>query len=357
MGSKAELRARSPEKTVDSPPPKQSCGYGRANTAQARLKSLDLHHLTVLNLLLREFSVNKVAAKVGQSQPAVSRMLRRLRNVLGDELLVRSGSKLVPTEWALAIRAPLREIVAHVHQIEIDTIFDPSTTEREFKIACADCIESTLLPSVIARMIGAGPGIRVKLRLADPAYDVSRALEDGELDLAIDNSRDPPAQMRFSNLYSDDVVCLMRSDHPLANQTRIPLATYLNVRHLAPHPSSTRDLGPIDCELAKMGYRRTIAATVPEFNMAPYVLTRTDLILTTSRLFAEHYSRLLPLRIVPAPRQLSPIKFYQLWHERSHLSTAHLWLRQQVHEVVRQRVRRPTTPWLGSEKRLVVSSA
>jgi DNA-binding transcriptional LysR family regulator len=310
----------------------------------------------VLNLLLQEFSVNKVAAKVGQSQPAVSRILRRLRNVLGDELLVRSGSRLVPTEWALAIRASLREIMAHIHQIEIDTIFDPSTTQREFKIACADCIESTLLPSVIARMIDAGPGIRVKLRSADPAYDVSRALEDGELDLAIDNSRAPPAQLRFSNLYLDEVVCLMRSDHPLASQTRISLAAYLNVRHLAPHPSSMRDLGPIDCELAKMGHRRAIAATVPEFNMAPYVLTRTDLIFTTGRLFAEHYARLLPLRIVPAPRQLSPIKFYQLWHERSHLSAAHLWLRQQVLEVARQHVQIPTSR-LQPCKQLAVSGA
>ena len=181
--------------TVAVPLPKRWSGHGRAMSA--KLRSLDLHHLNVLNLLLQEFSVNKVAARVGQSQPAVSRMLRRLRNVLGDELLIRSGSRLVPTEWALAIRAPLREIMAHLHQIEIDTNFNPTTTEREFKIACADCIETTLMPRVIARMIDAGPGIRVKLRLVDPAYDVSRALEEGELDLAIDNSRTPPGQLEI----------------------------------------------------------------------------------------------------------------------------------------------------------------
>jgi DNA-binding transcriptional LysR family regulator len=294
----------------------------------------------VLNLLLQEFSVIKVAAKVNQSQPAISRMLRRLRNVLGDELLVRSGSKLVPTEWALAIRTPLREIMAHVSRIEIDT-FDPETTEREFRIACADCIETSLLPCIVAKMISAGPRIRVKLRLIDPAYDVSRALEEGELDLAIDNSPNPPDQLRISALYSDDVVCMMRIDHSLANKGRIPLATYLAVSHLAPHPSSIRNLGPIDGELAKIGYRRTIAATVPEFNMAPYVLTRTDLIFTTGRLFAEHYARLLPLRIVPAPSELPPMKFYQLWHERSHISASNLWLRQQILDVARHHLQPP----------------
>ena len=331
-----------PETTEPSAFPRRSSGRGRIASMSAQLRSLDLHHLMVLNLLLQEFSVNKVAAKVNQSQPAISRMLRRLRNVLGDELLVRSGSKLVPTEWALAIRTPLREIMAHVSRIEIDTHFDPGTTEREFRIACADCIETSLLPSIIAKMISAGPRIRVTLRLIDPAYDVSRALEEGELDLAIDNSPNPPDQLRISALYSDDVVCLMRIDHPLANKGRLCLATYLAVPHLAPHPSSIRNLGPIDGELAKIGYRRTSSCVcVPEFNMAPYALTRTDLIFTTGRQFAEHYARLLPLRIVLAPPELPPMKFYQLWHERSHISASNLWLRQQILDIARHHLQPP----------------
>jgi DNA-binding transcriptional LysR family regulator len=134
---------------------------------------------------------------------------------------------------------------------------------------------------------------------------------------------------------------MMRTDHPLATNARLSLATYLSVPHLAPYPSSIRRLGPIDGELAKIGYRRTIAATVPEFNMAPYVLTRTDLIFTTGRLFAEHYARLLPLRLVLAPSELPPMKFYQLWHERSHISASNLWLRHQVLDVARQHLQPP----------------
>jgi DNA-binding transcriptional LysR family regulator len=300
-----------------------------------QLQSLDLHHLTVLNLLLQECSVTKVAMKMQQPQPAVSRMLRRLRGVLGDALLVRSGARLVPTERAQAIREPLREIMAHLNRIEVETSFDPAFSDREFRIACADCIETSLLPRLIAKIVGAGPRIRTRLRLIDPAFDVSRALEEGELDLAIDNSPNPRDQLRIGTLYTDEVVCMMRADHPLAHKTRISLAQYLAVAHLAPHPSSMRELGVIDSELAKVGYRRTVAATVPEFNMAPYALTRTDLIFTTGRLFAEHYSRLLPLQIVPAPIELSPMKFYQLWHERSHISASNKWLRQQVIEAAK----------------------
>jgi DNA-binding transcriptional LysR family regulator len=300
-----------------------------------QLRSLDLRHLTVLDLLLKEGSVTKVAMKLDQPQPAVSRTLRRLRGVLGDELLVCSGSKLVPTERALSLRGPLREIMAQIHRIEVEGSFDPAVSDREFSIACADCIETSLLPQVIAKVIDAGPRMRIKLRLIDPAYDVARAFEEGELDLAIDNSPNPRDYLRIGGLYSDDVVCMMRADHPLARKRRISLAQYLAVAHLAPHPSSRRELGVIDSELAKVGYKRRVVATVPDFNMAPYVLTRTDLIFTTGQRFAEHYARLLSLQIVPAPVEFPPMRFYQLWHERSHASASNRWLRQQVLEVAR----------------------
>lgn len=299
------------------------------------LQSLDLQHLTVLSLLLQEWSVTKVATKLNLPQPAVSRMLRRLRDVMGDPLLVRSGSKLVPTDRGLAIREPLREIMAQLTRIEAENSFDPTSSGREFRIACADCIEPSLLPRVITKVIGAGPRIRAKLRLIDPAYDVARALEDGELDLAIDNSPNPRDHLRIGRLYTDDVVCMLRADHPLAGEEQFSLAQYLALAHLAPHPSSTRDLGVIDGELAKIGYRRNVTATVPEFNLAPYVLTRTDLIFTTGRMFAEHYARLLPIRVIPAPPELGPMRFYQLWHERSHISASNRWLRQQVLDVVK----------------------
>lgn len=302
-----------------------------------QLQSLDLRHLTVLDLLLKEGSVTKVAIKLNQPQPAVSRMLRRLRSILGDELLVSSGSKLVPTERAVALRQPLREIMAQLHRIEVAATFDPAASDREFRIACADCIEPSLLPQIVARLLDAGARIRVKLRQIDPAYDVLRAFEDGELDLAIDNSPNPRHDLRIGGLYSDDVVCLMRADHPMAGEPRISLAQYLAVAHLAPHPSS-RQLGVIDSELAKVGYKRRVAATVPEFNMAPYVLTRTDLIFTTGRRFAEHYAQLLPLSIVLSPAEFPPMRFYQLWHERGHHSASNRWLRQQVLDTVRQQV-------------------
>lgn len=315
---------------MPSPRPDVARSLRPAQQVPDGIRHLDLQHLAVLGLLLQECSVSRVAALTGKAQPAISRDLRRLREVLGDPLLVRSGARMVPTERALALRAPLQEILHQVARIEVDAVFDPASAQREFRIAVADCLCATFFPALVARVTTAGPRLRVLMRLIDPAFDVAQALEDGQLDLVVNNSPNPREDLRMGPLYTDEVVCLMRRDHPAARHAALSLARYLNLQHLAPFPSSSRDLGPVDGVLAKTGYKRRIAATVPEFNLVPWVLLDTDLVFTTGRRFAEHYAQQLPLTVRPAPAEFPPMRFYQLWHERNHTSASNLWLRQQV---------------------------
>ncbi|RZA11129.1 MAG: LysR family transcriptional regulator, partial [Lysobacteraceae bacterium] len=69
------------------------------------LASIDLNLLPALEALLRRKNVSAAAADVGLSQPAMSRALARLRDVLGDVLLIRApggGYALSPRAEALA---------------------------------------------------------------------------------------------------------------------------------------------------------------------------------------------------------------------------------------------------------------
>lgn len=303
----------------------------RANLQQ--LLALNLADLQLLGLLLQEGSVTRVAERTGQAQPAVSRKLQRLRAVLGDPLLVRSGARLVPTERAALLREPLAEILSQVARLGAGSGFDPATTQRAFVIASADSLAPTFLPEVIARVTAAGTRIAVHVRPVDPAFDIAQALDAGHIDLVVSNEPRPREDLRLGPLYHDEVVCMMREGHPFVQERRLSLARYLRLRHVVPHASAVPRTGPIDGELAKTGYQRQIAATVPEFNLVPYVLTRSDLVFTTARRFAEHYAAMMPIVIVRAPSELPPMRFYQLWHERSHASPASRWLRDQVSAV------------------------
>src|SRR5690606_23761898 len=83
----------------------------RFNIHMTNISTFDLNLLRVLDALLRESSVTRAATRVGLSQPATSAALGRLRHALGDPLFVRHGQRLVPTDHALSLEVPLREIL------------------------------------------------------------------------------------------------------------------------------------------------------------------------------------------------------------------------------------------------------
>jgi hypothetical protein len=64
--------------------------------------------------------------------------------------------------------------------------------------------------------------------------------------------------------------------------------------------------------------------------MAPYVRARSNLLFTTTRALATHYTKLLLLRIEPIPGELQALIYYQLWHDRTHRSVAAIWLRRLI---------------------------
>jgi len=66
------------------------------------LAALDLNLLVALDALLLEANVSRAAMRIGLSQPAASHALQRLRDMLGDPLLVRVGARMELTPRAQA---------------------------------------------------------------------------------------------------------------------------------------------------------------------------------------------------------------------------------------------------------------
>ncbi len=303
----------------------------------ADLQSLDVLHLMMLRHLLTDRSVTRVAERLKLPQPSVSRVLKRLRIAFADPLLVRSGSRFVLTERGAAVKEAVADVLQRLDGVAAaKTTFAPAQATRVFSIACADCLAVAMVPRIIATVAAAGAGLRVRFRSIDPAFDVFEALKAGEIDLVIDNSPSPSETLRLAPLYHDDVVLMVRRGHPVVAAGRCTLEHYLTLQHLAPHPSSLRDAGPIDGELARGGYRRIIHATVPEFNLVPYVLAETNLVFTTGRRFAEYHARHLPIEVAPAPAFFPAMRFHQLWHDRNHFSPAIRWLRSIVMRSIRE---------------------
>jgi DNA-binding transcriptional LysR family regulator len=259
-----------------------------------------------------------------------------LRGILNDPLLVREKGGMVPTERALSLlpnaRAALAQIDSMVAQPET---FEPFTTRQEFHIGSPDYLAPVFMGSVSARLRREAPHARLTVHALGPDFDFERSLAEGELDVVLGNWPEPPDRMHLSMLLEDEIVCLVAADHPLAKKG-ITLQDYQQAAHVVPLPYSITQRGVIDGVLASERLERDERLVVQSFNVAPYLLAGTDLVFTTSRHFAAFYANLLPLAILPAPIAFPPMRFYQLWHERNHQSSAHRWLRRLLSDCGRQ---------------------
>src|SRR4051812_41791993 len=83
------------------------------------LTSLDLNLLVALDALLLESNVSRAAMRIGLSQPAASHALQRLRDLLGDPLLVRVGARMELTPRAQSLRAPLSQALDQLRTLFI----------------------------------------------------------------------------------------------------------------------------------------------------------------------------------------------------------------------------------------------
>src|SRR5262245_21463454 len=100
--------------------------YYASDIGMYDIRKVDLNLLVVLDALLDERSVTLAAARVGYTQPTISGMLTRLRDLFGDPLFVRAQRGLLPTPRAQALAVPLKQLIADSQRLVAREVFDPA---------------------------------------------------------------------------------------------------------------------------------------------------------------------------------------------------------------------------------------
>ena len=314
-------------------------------TTRSNVDQLDGYLMRVLCALVEERSVSRTARQLDQTQPAVSAALKRLRVLLGDPLLVRDKLDMVPTARALQLAAQARiALVVMGKLVASPDHFDPADAAITFRVASPDYLAPQIMAEVARRLLAEAPQCRLEIHPMGADFDIERALADDKLDVIVGNWPAPPERLHLSLLIEDEMVCLLRRGHPLANGGELTEAMYLAAQHVAPARYSSVQRGVVETHLADLRVARDARVVVPYFALAPYVVAQTDLIFTTARHFAEPFVELLPLVMLKAPAGFPAMRFYQLWHERAHQAPAHRWLRSLVSNVARSVV--PSTTLL-----------
>jgi DNA-binding transcriptional LysR family regulator len=285
---------------------------------------LDLDLLLTLEVLLEHRNVTRAAAVLGLTQSAVSQRLRRLREALGDPLLVAGGQTMTLTERARLMQEPLRTSLQSLRAaVSLGASFDPAKDERTFTIACSDVGELVVMPGLMRRLGQQAPGVTLRMRM--PGEDVAYELQSARIDLGVGLFVEDRSGLRARVLGHEQFVVCCRPDHPVL-APGCTLEDYLRCRHLLIAPMGDA-VGVVDQLLAEQGLARRLGGIVGHFAAAPFVASSTDLVLTCPSTLARTLARYVPLQILTPPLPLPTFPVSMVWHERSQLDEAHRWLR------------------------------
>ncbi len=288
-----------------------------------------LPDLACMAALFETGSVTAAARQVGVSQPALSHALARLRAAFGDPLFVKAGARMVPTARAQALRERLSAALRAVEAIADSEAFDPARSDRAFRIATADYLQSLLLPPLAARLSALAQGMRLAVVPAGEGTDLFRG---SAIDLVIAQRAIARPNFRVLDLFRDGYVVVARPGHP-ATRDGLTLATYLAAAHVLVSPRGQGFRGPIDAALERIGRSRTVALALTSFWMVAEVVSRTDLIATVPAGFYRHCQGLFELAAFVPPLEVSDFDMSMFWHERHQTDPAHAWLRRMVREI------------------------
>ncbi len=301
---------------------------------------IDLHLIRVLHTVLTERSVSRAALRLGMYQPAVSASLKRLRELAGDPLLVRSGASMVPTVAGLRMIEPAAEILRSAEMLFSDArAFDPATARQTFSLAASDYLDPLFLPQLVTQIKALAPTCGIDIHPLSADADYRAHLAQGQVDVVIGNWPKPPGDLHLGRLFGDEVVSLVANHHPAARRGW-DVEAWLAAEHIAPTPTHPGARGFIDEHLASQGLVRNITARCPHFGLIPAMVAGSLLVLTTGRQYAERFTGVLPVQVLACPVPFPRMMYYQLWHERTHASNAGRWLREQVKSVAAS-LRRP----------------
>jgi DNA-binding transcriptional LysR family regulator len=300
---------------------------GDMSTIPTDYSELDLNHLRMLDVLLREHSLTRAAIALNVTQPALSKTLARLRIYFDDPLFVRVALRMEPTPKALELQEPVAAILQRMRELRSEHVpFDPATSTRTFNFCVVDAGVIKLLPKLVNKIAEEAPNVRLRVMHLE-ADHLESWLVSGKVDFAMGSFPTLTKAIRRQPLWVEKYVCVVRNGHPrigaeptLAAFTREKHAVVSTVGTGHAHQQAER---AIEAEVPE----ENIICRVPMFISAALLAKNTDVIATLPLTIATALAPDLKLRIITPPIKLPKIEIYQYWHDRLHREPGTKWIR------------------------------
>ncbi|MFH0301521.1 LysR family transcriptional regulator [Bradyrhizobium sp. 31Argb] len=305
---------------------------------------LDLNLLRVFDAVMEERSVLRAGQRICLSQSAVSHALARLREMLGDELFVRTAAGMQPTARALAMAPLIREAWKSLETAIGPPRFEPGRSARRFTIAVSDFVTMVMVPDLLRLLTQEAPFVDLVIR-PDCRIDLTEQIDLGLIDAAIGTFPDVPARFRSSSLFAYDDVLIAHSSRKLGRLSLEALSGlsiaavslhgeheglvngFVSERGLA-RRSEMYDRAALEQAFAGSQRGPRIAISLSHFLALHALLEDTELAAIVPRPLARSLARIHPLSTYELPYKTNLADVGVLWHERNTNDAPQQWLRE-----------------------------
>ncbi|MGF1682023.1 transcriptional regulator LeuO [Photobacterium minamisatsumaniensis] len=296
---------------------------------ESNLRSVDLNLLTVFDAVMQEQNITRAAHSLGMSQPAVSNAVARLKVMFNDELFIRHGRGIQPTQRAKQLFGPLRQALQLVKNELPSSIFSPETSTRTFKLAICSPSDMRFAPRILRNVSDQAPHLRMQLE-AEFDAELTQKMRYQEIDFVIDYVRFDEPGFCSTELFSDELVVIAAGNHPRLGNT-ISESEFATEKHAV--MKSIPGVKMFADHIYKQHVTYQEAYQGASLSNIIYVAGQSDLIAVVPRWLAESAASNQQLKIMALPFSGAKISGYLSWHDSSQKDKGHIWMRDQLLEV------------------------
>jgi DNA-binding transcriptional LysR family regulator len=258
--------------------------------------------------------------------------LQRLRDVLGDPLLVRVGAKMELTPRAQGLRAPLAQVLDQVRGLLIPDQFDAARSERHFRLMMPDLAVELLVPPLMEKISRLAPNVRLDVvPWQGPAILTAEFARTIDLVISIGNAF---KGFHRQLLYTDRDALAVRRGHPVGAKIA-RRDVFLKARHVAVVIRG-RNTDLIDDWLLSKGIERRIALVVPGYIEALHIVARTDLVAFVPGRLTAALAKSLSLKAISPPLDPGIDEQHIFYPTRAQFDPGSIWLRKMMLETGRE---------------------
>lgn len=247
------------------------------------MTDLEIKHLKMIRMIARTKTLTKAADKLFISQPALSQQLINIENRIGTKLFLRNGKKMILTRIGEKLLDRANVILDELEKAEQEVAQEVNGESGELKIGvrCIFCFK--WIPSVIKQFQGKYPNVNIKIGHTQQAEEdlISKTYDIAITSIPLDN-----AKITHTQLFEDEILCVMPADHPLSHRKYLNMEDFEGTDYLATDENAGLTFKENGIRLRSfitIPYPETIVDMVeagmgitffPGFYISPYTLTK-----------------------------------------------------------------------------------